>query len=187
MAGHRRAGRLTAAWDRVPPSYRAALFFLSLAALAGLVTAFDLERTRVLDREGRRATATVVSVDRWVRGGPQAEVRFRTDDGRQVVTTLQEFAWAPTPGRRVTVEYAPRDPYYYVRDPDAAGADVRFYGRVTAACALLAVLIPVLRRPVLWLRARAEARPHLPAPPPRPRYRVFVDADGNARRERLPG
>ncbi len=85
--------------------------------MTGVVTAFDYERTRVLDQEGRLATATVVSVDRWVRGGPLAEVRFRTDGGQEVVTNLQEYSWIARPGRQVAVEYAPQDPYYYVRDP----------------------------------------------------------------------
>ncbi len=47
------------------------------------------------------------------------------------------------------VEYAARDPYYYVRDPNAAGAELRFYGRATAVFAFLALVIPLLRRPVL--------------------------------------
>ncbi len=50
---------------------------------------------------------------------------------------------------------------------------------------LFAVLIPLLRRPVLWLRARDDRREELPAPAPRPRYRTFVDLDGNTRRERI--
>ncbi len=69
-----------------------------MAALAGLVTAFDYERTRVLDRQGRVTTATVLGVDRWVKGGAQAEVRFMTSDGREIVTSLQEFAWSPRKG-----------------------------------------------------------------------------------------
>ena len=154
-----------------------------MAALAGFVTAHDYERTRVLDREGQVTTATVLGVDRWVKGGPQADVRFTTSDGKEVVTSLQEFTWSPRKGTEVEVEYAARDPYYYLRDPDAAGADLRFSGRATAVFAFLALAIPLLRTPVRRLRQLADRIYEMPAPPPRPRYRTYVDRDGNTRRE----
>ncbi len=137
----------------------------------------------MLDREGRVTTATVLGVDRWVKGGPQAEVRFMTSDGREIVTNLQEFAWSPRKGKEVEVEYAARDPYYYLRDPDAAGSALRFYGRVTAVFAFLALAIPLLRSPMLRLRQWADRAYETPPPPPRPRYRTYVDRDGNTRRE----
>ena len=181
-------GRLTARWARVPGAYRASLFFLLLASLAGSVTAMDYDRTRVLDGEGRTTTATVVEVDRWVKGGPMAEVRFVTASGQEVVNGVQEFAWyEPGPGNRVTVEYAVRDPFYYIRDPEAAGSELRLYGRATAVFAVLAVLVALLRRPALWLQERDAARAARRAAPAArwPRYRTRVDADGNAWTERV--
>jgi hypothetical protein len=69
---------------------------------------------QVLDRHGVVVSGTVVDVDRFQRL-PQVRVRFVTLTGRTVETNVPGDGDNLHRGDTVAVEYAERDPAYYVR------------------------------------------------------------------------